>query len=89
MNFCLFTRKNANNTDNYYYNNHFIVLHDLLRELAIYKCSEEPMEQRKRLIIEINQRGEKTEFLSWCGKQKPRQVTAHTLSISTGELYLF
>lgn len=79
----LIARKNANNTDNYYYNNHFIVLHDLLRELAIYKCSEEPMEQRKRLIIEINQRGEKTEFLSWCGKQKPRQVTAHTLSIST------
>ncbi|BAT75548.1 hypothetical protein LR48_Vigan727s002900 [Vigna angularis] len=80
-------RKNATNTDSYYYNNHFIVLHDLLRELAIYQCSQEPMEQRKRLIIEINKNkhGEKTKFLSWCVKQKPQQVTAHTLSISTDE----
>ncbi|CAJ1942723.1 unnamed protein product [Sphenostylis stenocarpa] len=80
-------RKNASNTDNYNYNNHFIVLHDLLRELAIYQCSQEPMEQRKRLIIEINQNqhGEETTFLSWYVKQKPQHVTAHTLSISTDE----
>ncbi|KAL2333612.1 hypothetical protein Fmac_014825 [Flemingia macrophylla] len=80
----LVARKNVSDTDNYYYNNHFVVLHDLLRELAIYQSTQEPWEQRKRLIIEINQN--KPEW--WPGeksKQKPQPVPAHTLSISTDE----
>ncbi|KAG4379110.1 hypothetical protein AAZX31_17G172000 [Glycine max] len=81
----LVARKNASDTDNYYYSNHFIILHDLLRELAIYQSTQEPAEERKRLIIEINQNkphwwlGEKSKLL------KPQQATAQTLSISTDE----
>lgn len=99
INICSFNRKNASDTVNYYYNNHFIVLHDLLRELAIHQSSHEPMEQRKRLIIDINENkrhwwlGEKQQgmiarifsrFLRWCVKQKPLEVHARTLSVSTG-----
>ncbi|XP_027347005.1 probable disease resistance protein At5g66900 [Abrus precatorius] len=96
----LVARKNASDTDNYYYNNHFIILHDLLRELAIYQNNQEPMEQRKRLIIDIN--GNKREWwlgkkqkgvmagifpkwLEWCVKLKSPQAPAHILSISTDE----
>ncbi|KAL5187052.1 putative disease resistance protein [Glycine soja] len=81
----LVARKNASDTDNYYYNNHFIVLHDLLRELAIYQSTQEPTEEGKRLIIEINQNkprwwlGEKSTLL------KHQQATAQTLSILTDE----
>ncbi|XP_004509177.1 probable disease resistance protein At5g66900 [Cicer arietinum] len=96
----LIARKNASDTENYYYNNHFIVLHDLLRELGIYQSTQEPIEKRKRLLIDENenirdrwlakkQRGTMTHILSkfhrWCVKPKPQQVPARTLSISTDE----
>ncbi|KAL9326988.1 hypothetical protein ACSQ67_007633 [Phaseolus vulgaris] len=98
-NVCI-ARKNTSDTDNYYYNNHFIVLHDLLRELAIYGSTLESIEERKRLIIGTNenesewgldekQRGMMTCILSncfkYCVKQKPQQITARTLSISIDE----
>ncbi|XP_014506475.2 probable disease resistance protein At5g66900 [Vigna radiata var. radiata] len=96
----LITRKNSSDTDNYYYNNHFIVLHDLLRELAIYESTLEPIEERKRLIIHTNeneseggldekQQGFVIRILSncfkYCVKHKPQQITARTLSISIDE----
>ncbi|XP_061363498.1 probable disease resistance protein At5g66900 [Gastrolobium bilobum] len=96
----LIARKNASDADNYYYNNHFIVLHDLLRELAIHQSSQGPIEQRKRLIIEINenkrerwlaekQKGMIARILSkfhGCGvKQMPQQVPARIVSLSTDE----
>ncbi|CAJ2635464.1 unnamed protein product [Trifolium pratense] len=96
----LVARKNASDTENYYYNNHFIVLHDLLRELGNYQNNQGPIEQRKRLLIDINeykrdqwlaekQRGAMSRILSkfvkWCVKPKPRQVPARTLSISIDE----
>ncbi|XP_058766058.1 probable disease resistance protein At5g66900 [Vicia villosa] len=96
----LIARKNASDTENYYYNNHFIVLHDLLRELGIYQSTQEPIEQRKRLLIEVNEnkrnrwleekkKGTVTRILSklvkWCVKPKPQQIPARTLSISTDE----
>lgn len=92
----LVARKNTSDTDNDYYNNHFIVLHDLLRELAIYQSTQQPINQRKRLIIDVNEnkRGEKqqgmmphllSKVLRWFIKQKPQQVPASILSISTDE----
>lgn len=99
IHFCYFNRKNSSDTDNYYYNNHFIVLHDLLRELAIYESTLEPIEERKRLIIHTNeneseggldekQQGFVIRILSncfkYCVKHKPQQITARTLSISIG-----
>ncbi|AES77458.1 disease resistance protein-like protein MsR1, putative [Medicago truncatula] len=35
------------------FNNHSIVLHDLLRELGIYQTSQEPIQQRKSLLIDV------------------------------------
>ncbi|XP_027348721.1 probable disease resistance protein At5g66900 [Abrus precatorius] len=97
----LVARKNTGDTDNYYYNIHFIVLHDLLRELAICQSTRESIEQRKRLIIDTNEiksgwwHGEKhqgmmvrmvSKCLRWGVKQNPQQqVAARTLSISTDE----
>ncbi|KHN29221.1 Putative disease resistance protein, partial [Glycine soja] len=53
------------------------------------ESTQEPIERRKRLIIEINQNkpecwlGEKSKLLGWRVKQKPQHATDHTLSIST------
>ncbi|RDX61664.1 putative disease resistance protein [Mucuna pruriens] len=50
----LVARKKSSDSDNYYYSNHFVILHDFLRELTIYQNTQEPIEQRKRLITDIN-----------------------------------
>ncbi|CAL0312787.1 unnamed protein product [Lupinus luteus] len=96
----LVARKNASDTDNCYYDNHFVVQHDLLRELAIYQSTQEPLKQRKRLIIDINENKQEwwldekqqgmiarifSKFLRFCVKSKPLKVSARTLSISNDE----
>ncbi|KAL2348424.1 hypothetical protein Fmac_002424 [Flemingia macrophylla] len=94
------TRKVAKDSD-MYYNNHFVMLHDLLRELAIHQSEEEPFEQRKRLIIDLNgdnrpewwvgknQQGSIGRvfsfFLGMLVGQKQLRVAARILSISTDE----
>ncbi|XP_057723165.1 probable disease resistance protein At5g66900 [Arachis stenosperma] len=95
-------RKSVCGVDNYYYNNHFLVLHDLVRELAIYQSNQEPIERRQRLMIDVNENasqrwlGKKqkgmmmariSSYLTRCVKQKAVQVTVRTLSISTDEAY--
>ncbi|MED6185313.1 hypothetical protein PIB30_055826 [Stylosanthes scabra] len=40
-----------------YYNNHFLMQHDLLRELASIQSNQELIEQRKRLAIDLTQSG--------------------------------
>ncbi|KHN14497.1 Putative disease resistance protein [Glycine soja] len=97
----LIARKNTSDTDSYYYNNHFIVVHDLLRELAIYQSAQEQLEGSKRLIIDTKENknewglGEKQQGMisrilsncfRYCSKQKPPQIHARTLSISIVEL---
>ncbi|RZC11613.1 putative disease resistance protein [Glycine soja] len=96
----LIARKNTSDTDSYYYNNHFIVVHDLLRELAIYQSAQEQLEGSKRLIIDTKENknewglGEKQQGMisrilsncfRYCSKQKPPQIHARTLSISIDE----
>jgi hypothetical protein len=92
-------RKVATETD-MYYNNHYVVMHDLLRELAIHQSKGEPFEQRKRLIIDLNgddrpdwwigpnQQGIISRMYSFIAgmliKQKQLKVAARILSISTG-----
>ncbi|XP_058735739.1 probable disease resistance protein At5g66900 [Vicia villosa] len=94
------TRKNASDADDYNYNNHFITLHDLVRDLGIYQSTKEPIEQRKRMVIDMNENkrewciGEKqqglmihilSKLLSLCVKQNPQQLDARILSVSTGD----
>ncbi|KAL2333610.1 hypothetical protein Fmac_014823 [Flemingia macrophylla] len=96
----LVTRKNTSDTDSYYYNNHFIILHDVLRDLAIYQNNKEQGEQRKRLMNNMNGNehelwlGEKeqgmmarllSKIFTWCAEQKPQQIPARTLSITIDE----
>ncbi|BAT75554.1 hypothetical protein LR48_Vigan727s002400 [Vigna angularis] len=96
----LVARRNTGDSDNYCYNNHFVVLHDLLRDLAIYQNNREPIEQRKRIITGINENqsqwwlGEKqqgmmsrllSKYRGWCVKQTIQQVSALILSLSTDE----
>ncbi|KAJ4714947.1 Disease resistance protein [Melia azedarach] len=74
------TRENA--TDDGSYNNHFVMQHDLLRELTIHQSMLEPIEQRKRLIVDIS--GNK--FPKWW-EQKQQPINARLLSITTGETF--
>ncbi|XP_061341157.1 probable disease resistance protein At5g66900 [Gastrolobium bilobum] len=96
------TRKVAKDED-MYYNNHFVMLHDLLRELAIHLNKREPFEQRKRLIIDLNgdnrpnwwvrqnQQGIIGSVFSFMSrmliKQERLKVAARILSISTDETF--
>ncbi|XVF61879.1 hypothetical protein PTKIN_Ptkin08bG0169800 [Pterospermum kingtungense] len=77
-------RKDASEADGSY-NNHFTTQHDLLRELAIYQSSLDPVEKRKRLIVEVS--GNK--FPDWWLEEKLQPLGARLLSISTDETFSF
>ncbi|XP_068331938.1 probable disease resistance protein At5g66900 [Pyrus communis] len=62
-----------------YYTEHFITQHDMLRELAIHEASQDPIEHRKRLFINIC--GDK--LPKWWTEQKYQAIKARLLSIST------
>ena len=56
-------------------NEHYVMQHDILRELAIYLSDKEPIEQRKRLIMDLpNSKFDKNQL----------PIHARLLSISTG-----
>ncbi|KAI4314931.1 hypothetical protein L6164_027791 [Bauhinia variegata] len=90
----------ANNSDEYKcYNYHFVMQHDIVRELAICLSKEGPFEERDRLIIDEikrphwwiveNPQGITARILSsfpkWLIGQRQQRVVARTMSISTGE----
>ncbi|KAL9464364.1 hypothetical protein AB3S75_002042 [Citrus x aurantiifolia] len=78
---CVVTRKYA--SDDSCYNDHFVMQHDLLRELAIYQSKLEPIKQRKRLIIDMSGNN----FPEWWMDQKQHPLNASLLSISTDETF--
>ncbi|KAK7331123.1 hypothetical protein VNO77_25337 [Canavalia gladiata] len=61
-----------------YYNHHFLVQHDLLREISIHQLQQQPFEQRERLIFDVNEN-------NW-PQQNQKNTVAHTLSISTDQM---
>ncbi|XP_057759422.1 probable disease resistance protein At5g66900 [Arachis stenosperma] len=71
------TKKVAKDTD-MYYNNHFVLLHDLLRKLAIHQSEQEQIEQRKKLIIELN--GD--DHPEWWVRQNQQGIFSRLLSLS-------
>jgi hypothetical protein len=79
LNFCSFSRKDASDIGNYY-SEDFVLQHDLLRELAIHQSNQEPIEQRKRLIMNISGNN----LPKWT-EQKQQPLGARLLSISTGQ----
>ncbi|KAB1201831.1 hypothetical protein CJ030_MR8G004367 [Morella rubra] len=62
----------------------FVLQHDLLRELAIYLSSQEPIEQRKRLILDIS----RNNVPEWWTEQREQPINALLLSITTDEMFL-
>uniref|UniRef100_A0A5B7C9B9 RPW8 domain-containing protein n=1 Tax=Davidia involucrata TaxID=16924 RepID=A0A5B7C9B9_DAVIN len=78
----VFARNDAREVDGYY-NEHFVMQHDLLRELAIHQSSHKPIEQRKRLIMDL--RG--NDLPKWSSEHIQRPIHARLLSISTDETF--
>ncbi|KAI9088944.1 hypothetical protein K1719_029223 [Acacia pycnantha] len=72
-------RKVARDTDKYY-SNHFVMLHDLLRELAIHQSSLEPFTERRRLIIDLGENNHP----EWWPEQKQQGVIARISSLFSG-----
>ncbi|XP_059458896.1 probable disease resistance protein At5g66900 [Corylus avellana] len=76
------TRKVASDVGSYY-SEDFVLQHDLLRELAIHQSNQEPIEQTKRLIINITGNN----LPKWWTEQKRQPISAHLMSISTDEMF--
>ncbi|KAI9165155.1 hypothetical protein LWI28_008759 [Acer negundo] len=62
---------------------HFFMHHDILRDLIVYQSMSEPIEQTKRLIIDISG----NQFPKWWSEQKQNPIHARLLSISTDETF--
>ncbi|XP_057975730.1 probable disease resistance protein At5g66900 isoform X1 [Malania oleifera] len=65
------------------YNEYYVTQHDLLRELAIHLSSQEPIELRKRLIMDLSGNN----LPKWWKEQKQQPISARLLSISTDETF--
>ncbi|GMI66000.1 N REQUIREMENT GENE 1.1 [Hibiscus trionum] len=67
------------------YNDHFVMQHDLLRELAIYRNGLDPIEKRSRIIVELSGNN----FPNWWSEEKQQPLSARLMSISTDETFSF
>ncbi|KAL6332596.1 hypothetical protein AAG906_009019 [Vitis piasezkii] len=76
------TRKGAAEVEGCY-DDAFVLQHDLLRELAIRQSSQEPMEERKRLILDLSG----NRLPDWWTEEKQPCIKARLLSISTDEMF--
>eukprot|EP00261_Vitis_vinifera_P035366 XP_019076609.1 PREDICTED: probable disease resistance protein At5g66890 isoform X3 [Vitis vinifera] len=76
------TRNDANEIDRCY-NDAFVMQHDLLRDLAIYQSKQEPIEKRKRLIVDLTG----NRLPEWWTKEKQPRSSARLVSISTDEMF--
>lgn len=66
-----------------YCNGYFAMQHDLLRELVVYQTTLEPIEQRTRMIVEIN----RNSFPDWWTEGDQPCLHPRLLSITTDELF--
>lgn len=82
-NFFGFYRNDANEVDGWY-SDAFVTQHDLLRDLAIYLSSQETIEKRERVILDLTG----NRLPEWWTEEKQPQLSARLVSISTGPLSL-
>ncbi|KAK1433030.1 hypothetical protein QVD17_09934 [Tagetes erecta] len=75
-------RKDASELEGYC-NEHYVMQHDLLRELAIHLSSQEPIPLRKRMLIEIHANNIPT----WWTEQTQQPFSARLLSVTTDETF--
>ena len=78
-NVCGLSRNDANEIG-WCYKDAFVMQHDLLRDLAIYQSNQEPIEKRKRLIVDLTG----NRLPEWWTKENQPQLSARLVSISTG-----
>ncbi|KAF3438901.1 hypothetical protein FNV43_RR17176 [Rhamnella rubrinervis] len=76
------TREDHNEKDGYY-SEHFVTQPCLLRDLANHQSSQDPVEQRERLIMDLS--GDK--HPKWWKEHKEQQFNTRLLSISTDEKF--
>ncbi|KAE7999554.1 hypothetical protein FH972_003970 [Carpinus fangiana] len=76
-------RKDTSDHLRKYYSEDFVLQHDLLRELSVHQSNQEPIEQTKRLIINISGNNPP----KWWAEQKRQPISAHLMSISTDEIF--
>ncbi|XP_022963213.1 probable disease resistance protein At5g66900 isoform X1 [Cucurbita moschata] len=69
--------------DDEFYEEQFFSQHDSLRDLAIYLMNIEPIEQRKRLFLEMNG----NDFPKWWVEQEKHPSNARLISITTDERF--
>ncbi|KAL6224749.1 hypothetical protein ACLB2K_003604 [Fragaria x ananassa] len=77
----IITSRKDNKYSDGYYTEHFVTQHDMLRELAIRQMSQEPLQQRMRVKIDIC--GDNLPM--WWKEQKYQPLIARVVSISTDE----
>ena len=70
--------------ESWYDDNAFVLQHDILRDLAIRQSSQEPVEERKRLFLDLI--GNKLPNW-WSQQNQPFIIKARLLSISTGNRF--
>ncbi|XP_071710777.1 probable disease resistance protein At5g66910 [Rutidosis leptorrhynchoides] len=75
-------RKDASELEGYC-SEHCVTQHDLLRELAIHMSSQDPIDQRNRMLIEINGNN----VPAWWIQQLQQPIVARLLSITTDEAF--
>lgn len=66
--------------DDDFYEEYSFTQHDILRDLAIHLMNMEPIEQRKRLILDING----NDLPKWWVDQEKHTSYARLISITTG-----
>ncbi|CAB4287486.1 unnamed protein product [Prunus armeniaca] len=77
------TRKENMEMVDDYYIEHFVTQHDMLRQLAVYNAKQDPIEQRKKLIVDISEDNEP----KWLTEQKSQPIKARLLSISSDGVF--
>ncbi|TYK12907.1 putative disease resistance protein [Cucumis melo var. makuwa] len=75
------TRKYGYDDD--FYEEYSFTQHDILRDLAIHLMNMEPIEQRKRLILDINE----NDLPKWWVDQEKHPSYANLISITTDERF--
>ncbi|CAA2963284.1 probable disease resistance At5g66900 [Olea europaea subsp. europaea] len=68
---------------NDYCKEHFVMQHDLLRELAVHQSSQGSIEGRERLIVEINGNA----FPEWLTDRNHQPINVRILSITTDNAF--
>ncbi|XP_022143054.1 probable disease resistance protein At5g66900 isoform X2 [Momordica charantia] len=67
-----------------YHSESYFTQHDVLRELAIQLINEKPVDQRTKLLLDIN----RNDFPKWWSEKEMQPSNARLLSITTDETFL-